>query len=254
VDEFYEFVQHKSAKFTLFGSGDFHYVTALWLRRITRPFTLISFDNHPDWDIRPPRWCCGTWMNRALELPTLAKAVIWGCGNFELNWPNSLFVSRKALRSGRLQAWAWSERLKASRFQRWPEISRGNWRERFSEFVRGITGEKIYVTIDLDCLNKNEATTNWENGLFEADDIVWALTQLRSETEIVGGDVCGAYSKPKYERLKQRIEASLDHPDDPVTSEAEAAIRNERAFRLLWHALTGSNQRHTGANQHHAEP
>ena len=57
------------APFVLYGSGDFHHLTALWLRRLTQAVVLVSFDNHPDWDVRPPRWCCGGWVNRALELP-----------------------------------------------------------------------------------------------------------------------------------------------------------------------------------------
>lgn len=51
----------------LYGSGDFHHLTALWLRRQSEQLTVVSFDNHPDWDIRPPKWCCGGWVNRALE-------------------------------------------------------------------------------------------------------------------------------------------------------------------------------------------
>src|SRR5437016_445728 len=45
--------------FVLLGSGDYHHLTAVFLRRVTGPVTVISFDNHPDWDIRPPRWTCG---------------------------------------------------------------------------------------------------------------------------------------------------------------------------------------------------
>src|SRR4051812_17610270 len=71
----------------IFGSGDFHHLTGVYLRQPTRPLTLVSFDNHPDWDIRSPKWACGAWINRALELPHVQRAVVWGCGNFELNWP-----------------------------------------------------------------------------------------------------------------------------------------------------------------------
>ena len=47
-------------RFVLYGSGDFHHLTALWIRRVAVPVVVVSFDNHPDWDVRPPRWCCGT--------------------------------------------------------------------------------------------------------------------------------------------------------------------------------------------------
>ena len=242
ISEFYEFIKARTARFTLFGSGDYHHLTALWLRKFEEPVTLVSFDNHPDWDIRPPRWCCGTWINRALELPMVRKAVIWGCGNFELNWPGNLFVSGKALRAHRLEVWPWTERLKTSGRKRWPGMTRENWREKFSAFARQMTGEKIYVTIDLDCLDREEAATNWENGLFKIEDIRWALDELRSQAHIVGGDLCGAYSEPRFERWKQRIESTLDHPRLEPVSAATAATRNARALQLLWDSLTAAGQ------------
>ncbi|HET9418934.1 MAG TPA: hypothetical protein VFO30_06300, partial [Chthoniobacterales bacterium] len=69
VEEFYAEIKDQVAPFLIYGSGDFHYLTALWLRRVRPRVVLVSFDNHPDWDIRPPKWCCGGWVNRALELP-----------------------------------------------------------------------------------------------------------------------------------------------------------------------------------------
>ena len=41
--------------FLLYGSGDFHHLTALWLRRRNEQLTVVSFDNHPDSEfVRPP--------------------------------------------------------------------------------------------------------------------------------------------------------------------------------------------------------
>ncbi len=238
IREFYDFIKERTAKFTLFGSGDYHHLTALWLRRLEEPVTVVSFDNHPDWDIRPPRWCCGTWINRALELPAVRKAVIWGCGNFELNWPGNLFVSRKALRTQRLEVWPWTERLKASGRKRWSGMTRENWKEKFGAFAQQMAGQKVYITIDLDCLDREEATTNWENGLFTVADVHWALDELRSRTEIVGGDLCGAYSHPRSERWLQRIASVIDHPRREPVNEATAQARNTRARQILWNALT----------------
>src|SRR5262245_13931001 len=88
AEDFYAEIAAKLEPFVLSGSGDFHHLTALLLRRIEDPFLLVSFDNHPDWDLRPPHWSCGGWINRALELPNLRSAAVWGCGNTELSWPN----------------------------------------------------------------------------------------------------------------------------------------------------------------------
>ena len=238
IEEFSRFVEDKLAPFTLFGSGDFHHLTALWLRRIQEPFVLVSFDNHPDWDIRPPKWCCGTWINRALELPMLRQAVIWGCGNFELNFPGYLFVNGKALREKRLEVWPWKERLKRSGLKRWHGITRETWKDSFTSFARQIAGQKVYVTVDLDCLTSEESTTNWENGLFASDDIVWALGELRRQSEIIGGDLCGAWSKPAYARWRQRIEAELDHPKAAVAHDAASSARNQRSCEVIWTEMT----------------
>jgi hypothetical protein len=241
IEEFYESIRHRAVPFTLFGSGDFHHLSALWLRRIEEPFTLISFDNHPDWDTRPPRWGCGTWINRALELPNLRRVAVWGCGNFELNWPGYLFISRRALRAERLNVWPWTERLKASGRRRWPGITPENWRERFGDFVRSLAGKNFYATVDLDCLAEGEAMTDWEQGLFTAADVAWALGELRKHVRIVGGDLCGASSEPQYARPLQRFLARRDHPKKEPHSPALAREKNVHALRTIWPALTGSD-------------
>jgi arginase family enzyme len=237
IEEFYQSIRPQPARFTLLGSGDFHHLTALWLRKIEEPFTLLSFDNHPDWDTRPPRWGCGTWINRALELPALRQAAIWGCGNFELNWPGYLFVDREALRDGRLSVWPWKDRLKPSGRKRWGGMARDDWRGKFGEFVRSHGGGSFYVTVDLDSLAAGESVTNWESGLFTKEDIVWALGELRAHARIIGGDVCGAYSKPCYERWTQWVAATFDHPRLKGVDESEAQARNLRALQPIWDAL-----------------
>jgi len=239
IADFYRFTEGSGAQFTLFGSGDYHHLSALWLRRYSKPLTLVSFDNHPDWDIRPPRWCCGTWINRALELPQVRRAVVWGCGNFELDRPNSFFANHRALRSGRLQVWPWIERFKPATQARWKGMTASTWRESFSAFARELKGGDVYVTVDLDCLRPEDAVTNWENGLFSTADVSWALRELGAHSTIVGGDVCGAYSEPRYARWKQRIESTLDHPKLPPIDPLAAQRRNIESLAEIWSALTG---------------
>ena len=224
--------------FTLFGSGDFHHLSALWLRRVAEPVTLVSFDNHPDWDLRPPRWGCGTWINRALELSQVESVSIWGCGNFELDWPGHLFVNRRALADGRLRVWPWTERLAPSGRRLFPGLTAGDWRAQFQTFAAGLAGRRLYVTVDLDCLTDADSATNWEHGLFTAADVAWALGELRARGEIVGGDLCGAYSAPSYARRGQRLLARWDHPRLPAP--ADAAARNANALATIWPAFASS--------------
>ena len=238
IEEFYREQEPKLPPFVLYGSGDFHHLSALWLRRMTEPFALVSFDNHPDWDVRPPRWACGGWINRALELPHLSKASVWGCGNFECWWPRQLFGNRRAEREGRLEVHPWADDRPPAEQNRRGAILRSNWREKFSEFAASLRESKIYVTIDLDCLRPEDAVTNWESGRFSVEDVVWAIGELRrANAQIVAGDICGAFSPPHYARAKQRFVAEMDHPKLPPVDLPNARQTNLRAFNVLWPAL-----------------
>ncbi|MEP6823068.1 MAG: hypothetical protein ABI946_12050, partial [Chthoniobacterales bacterium] len=237
VEDFYRAYVDRLAPFIVYGSGDFHHLSGLWVRRFAEPLTVISFDNHPDWDIRPPRWCCGSWVNRALELEQVQKVSVWGCGNFECWWPGQAFGNRRAERAGILEVHAWADDRPLAQQQRRGAIFRGTWRDDFARFVSGLNSGDVYVTVDLDGLQAGDAVTNWENGKFATDDVAWALRELREGARVVGGDICGAYSPQRYARWKQGFVAKLDHPHMPVPNFAEAQEINRAAFETLWPIL-----------------
>jgi arginase family enzyme len=234
------FAARHSAEFrpyTLFGSGDFHHLSAVWLRQFHEPFSLLSFDNHPDWDIRPPCWSCGAWINRALENPLIESVGIWGCGNFECQFPARLLGNRRAAKTHRLLLYPW--RRDGIHYPAYfNPLTDKTWKSQFLDWVENREGRKIYVTIDMDCLTSAEAVTNWENGRFTCDDLVWALRALREKTEVIGGDLCGAWSQPSYATTFQRLAGWFDHPAQPPLDEGERITRNRAVFDQLWPALT----------------
>jgi arginase family enzyme len=239
IERFYREVEEQLPRFILFGSGDFHHLTALWLRRLQQPLKVVSFDNHPDWDVRPPRWSCGAWVNRALELPHVEKVTVWGCGNFECWWPGRLFGNRRAEREGRLEVHPWADDRSVSDQKRKGAILHPTWREHFVTAAQALAGSNVYVTIDLDCLRMGDAITNWESGQFTSEDVAWALGQLRSAgVSIVGGDLCGAFSAPIYARRKQRFVSAIDHPHLPPRDLNEARKINLATLEKLWPLLT----------------
>jgi arginase family enzyme len=237
VEEFWRELEGKLPRFVLYGSGDFHHLAGMLTRRIAAPdLTLISFDNHPDWDMRPPYWSCGGWAARALNHPNISRVSVWGCGNFELRWPARLFADHKALSSGRLQIHAWAERQPPAVQRMFNCMTRDNWRDRFSAFAREHRGQNVYVTIDMDCLEASHAITNWENGLFTAEDIAWALTELQEHARLQGADLCGARSTPVYARRGQRFAGWWDHPQ-LTAAPLDAASVNLRSVTQIWDAL-----------------
>lgn len=239
VAKFYrEYEKHLAIPFLLYGSGDFHYLTALRLRRVAGPVAVVSFDNHPDWDVRPPTWGCGGWVNRALELSHVRRVSVWGCGNFECWWPHQIFGNRRAERAGILEVHPWADERPVKDQQRRGAILRGNWRDHFEQFLKDVGATNLYVTIDLDCLRVQEAVTNWESGRFTIADLQWALGKLRESSRIVGGDICGAYSLPQYARFKQRFAAEFDHPKIQLPATDDIRTINLAALAKLWPALT----------------
>ena len=59
-------------------SGNYHYMTRLWLTRMDQPFCLLVYDNHTD--MQPPAFggilSCGGWIAAALEELENLKYVI----------------------------------------------------------------------------------------------------------------------------------------------------------------------------------
>jgi hypothetical protein len=238
VESFYaEFGEH-FRPFILSGSGDFHHLTAVFTRQIKEPFVILSFDNHPDWDIRPPHWSCGAWVNRALENPLVQQIAVWGCGSFECGFPWRLLGNRPACRSGRLWVAPWRPEEKG--FPSWLHpISPADWRLSFAQYVESILGLTIYVTLDLDCLGESDAVTNWENGRFALSDLVWAITLLRQKVRLVGGDLCGAFSPMQYGSRFQSLAGRFDHPRQRSVTEKERGLVNLRALKTIWPLLVG---------------
>ena len=66
-------------------SGNYHYLTLLWISKIKEDFNLILFDHHPD--NQPPSFgqitSCGGWVLEATEtLPHLKSVYTFGVGEY----------------------------------------------------------------------------------------------------------------------------------------------------------------------------
>jgi hypothetical protein len=220
--------------FILFGSGDFHHLTALFIRQMKEPFVILSFDNHPDWVVGPVHWSCGGWVNRALENPLVQQVAVWGCGNFECRFPWRLRGNRSACRSGRLWVAPW--RSEKNDYPDWLHpISTADWRTAFIRFIESIRTSAIYVT---DCLVESDAITNWENGRFLLADLDWAINFLRKKARIIGGDLCGAFSPTRYASWFQSVAGRLDHPPQRSVTDRKRRSINLRALEVVWPILT----------------
>jgi len=238
------------------GSGDFHHVSAMLIARAAaradRPFTVIHFDNHPDWVRCSSGMHCGSWVNRALETPNVAKVVTIGVCSRDLQHPEWKGGNLAALKDGRLELFAYaqppskvrgdygagaSHRQDGERI-RWTAIADMGVAVFAELLLARIETADIYVTLDKDALAPADAVTNWDQGKLSLDDVIGLIGRLAGQHRLIGADVVGDYSPPSYAGgawpfVRKWGESIIDHPRVGVAAAAVAATNEATNLRLL---------------------
>ena len=146
---------HKRA-ITFLGSGDFHYVTYILLRRIDEPFNLLLLDNHLDIKETFNGFIsCGSWLKNAFDIEYLRYIFYIGSGITD-GYDRIIRVSSNL--------------------------------EQLSLAVR--TGIPLYISIDKDVLSTSSVETNWDQGYLDIDELLKILSSIPTSI-IIGIDVCG---------------------------------------------------------------
>lgn len=165
---------------TFLGSGNYHYVALILMKKIKVPFTLILFDHHTD--LKQGRigslLSCGSWVRHAVTgLAHLKKVVIVGPR------PEGLQSESAAIRTCVVTI---PER-------RIPD-------ERFMTAL--IPTPVVRISIDKDVLSEKDAKTNWDQGHMSLDQLC-RLVQIIARVKIVAGvDICGEWPIRPHERFK----------------------------------------------------
>ena len=156
-------------------SGNYHYVSLLWLKKIREPFCMVMFDNHTD--IQTPSFggllSCGGWAAAALEeLPFLKEMVLAGPDQEAFDQTEPLlrkkvrFLSREKLRTEK--------------------------KEKLTEFFHSIPKDiPVYISVDKDVLSPKNATTSWSQGDMSLDELEKYLKAIFEGRRVLGVDVCG---------------------------------------------------------------
>lgn len=240
---------------TFMGSGDFHHLAALLAERVEEPFTLLHFDNHPDWVRLAPRWHCGSWVNRVLALQNVQRVVTVGCCSDDLVDPGRKGGNLPALDAARLALFPWQH--EASRVRRHIADGPGHtWRDghihwrnladmplpqAIDAVVAAIPTEAVWITIDKDVLPESEALTNWDQGQMPLTALLAMLRAAGECKRVLGADICGEYSPPRHANWLKRIESKMDQParDAADRQKIEDNIRTDcELARALFDACT----------------
>lgn len=156
-------------------SGNYHYMTRLWLEKLQIPFRLLVFDNHTD--MQPPAFggllSCGGWIAASLEeLPLLQEVILVGPDEEAYTQVEPdlqqkvLFLSREKLNT-----------MTA---------------EEKEDFFNNLSEDlPLYVSVDKDVLCKGDASTTWSQGDMHLSELMSFLELVLERQNILGMDVCG---------------------------------------------------------------
>lgn len=156
-------------------SGNYHYMTRLWLEKLQIPFRLLVFDNHTD--MQPPAFggllSCGGWIAASLEeLPLLQEVILVGPDEEAYTQVEPdlqqkvLFLSREKLST----------------------MTTGEKEGFFNNLSEDLP---LYVSVDKDVLCKGDASTTWSQGDMHLSELMSFLELVLERQNILGMDVCG---------------------------------------------------------------
>lgn len=237
---------------TFYGSGDYHHLAAVLMETIHEPFTVVHFDNHPDWVRVPATYNCGSWVNRVLALSRVARVITLGVCSNDLKLPQLKSGNVRALGSGRLEIHAWRAppslvwghigdgpgHKQVGRYLVWNCLADLDWSEFLRALVARLPTEAVWVTIDKDVLRAADAATNWDQGEMPLEALLTAIRRIAAARRVIGVDVCGERSPARFSDPIKRIAAWLDHPR-AIHLPSEALARNDRTNRELLETLAG---------------
>lgn len=161
-------------------SGNYHYISYLWLKRIDVPFELIYFDNHPDMQhsLFGDILSCGGWVKTALtDCTNLIRVLCIGVDETLLTEEMQeddrvTFVPKQQIGDGE------SGKTLCGRIDAWFRAGQG-------------ARLPVYISVDKDVLAEQEVKTNWEQGSMTKETLFAALSVIAEERKILGMDICG---------------------------------------------------------------
>ncbi len=252
---FEHFSNNNEPQLCFMGSGDFHHVTALILASTLNkkePVTLIHFDNHPDWVKYEGGIHCGSWVNDALKNATIAKVITIGVCSNDLRNPDWKGANLELLSQGLLELFPYNQTSSRVRNQygqgashkqenkhlHWQTIESIGETAFIDHLLTRIATKNIYITIDKDVLSREDAETNWDQGVMRLPYLLKILRKLGETYKIIGADVTGDYSKPNYKgsawmKFSKRAEILMDQPFASPDKKNASALNEAANYAIL---------------------
>ena len=179
-------------------SGNYHYLTRIFLGEIREPFGLLLFDNHTD--AGEPAFSgiplsCGSWLRHALAtLPLLQQVILIGPSEKRLT------ESSDILDAGRQRIFTISGEQLASGQYSLPLLS---------------DNLPLYLSLDKDVFSEEVCKTNWDQGEIQLSDFYRLFGKIFHGSKLLGADICGEFPRegnisPEAEDIRKNREVNLE--------------------------------------------
>lgn len=143
----------------LIDSGNYHYMTLVFLKKIKEDFSLVVFDNHTDYkENNYSLISCGGWIKTAeCKFNNLKNIYLVG-------------VNKDLLKEDSFSNKVYTE-----------------------DFLSHIKEEKhkIYISIDEDVLRVEDFKANWSQGEMTLYTLLLNISYLCTNKDVIGFDICG---------------------------------------------------------------
>lgn len=160
-------------------SGNYHYISYLWLKKIEMPLELILFDHHPDMQhsLFGDILSCGGWVESALKTCGFLKRILCIGVNEQLlseemiNRSTVTFLSKQQLEQEDV----------CGVIQQWLSMKEDH----------AVKELPVYISIDKDVLSEEVVKTNWDQGTMQMETLLTALQCIFGKRRVIGMDICG---------------------------------------------------------------
>lgn len=153
-------------------SGNFHYISELWINKIKQDFVLVVFDHHSDM-VKPlfsDILSCGSWIMDSLKYcQHLKKVILIGIDSSQVK-----LIDREYL----------------DKIYYLVDDDLEN-RDVWNDIDRLLRKYPTYVSIDKDVLSKQVIHTDWDQGKMRGIELKMILYYLFVNSQIIGIDICG---------------------------------------------------------------
>lgn len=160
-------------------SGNYHYITKLWLDQLTEPYELVLLDHHPDMQepLFGPFLSCGGWVKDALDGSSLLRHV------YSVGVEETLITDKMRAYGSRVTFYT-------------EQAMDCGWKDWCSDLTGGTL--PVYISVDKDVLAEGEVYTNWDQGKMKLEQMIMLLEQLFQKRQVLGMDICGELEKKPH--------------------------------------------------------